>query len=1071
MQKAVFGAIVFLSMMSTAFGRQVWLAGESFNPDPNEEVTVYVQTDTPLWGMWLFPTVEGDATITSTMNWEDCNDFGWSPGWGCEVDISPDGHSTNFGAIQFAGDANGVVGYFKFIYHGGQVSVSITGDAFDAAWNRVDVSTESIVFGQPQPSASVPAPQNTVAGGATTTTGAIVATGTSSTITSPRYSRSPTGGNSLHFGYSARNTVAAMQWPTAEMVLQGTTACLSQDFSSMYSNSYIVYDANAVLTDNTVWDRDVVLNATVFVEGCLLAIKPGVTIYISPDSGGIIVRNGGALSANGTNEEPVYFLPFPGEVYSCAIEMQTTASPASAISYCYIEGAWSAVWINNCRLEQPLEQITTWDCFIGIYEEGPNLTDIINNELINSREAGAEIYLTHVNDPIDPNLCSSDTHILIEHNTIFGWNNYLGYGQQSGLSLHGATEPNKAGWVLMADNLIGRSLGFAIYMPDGWIACPGKFNHGYFDNMFIDYADWLTDEPWNEFNPQYVTGWPFATYEWPYFLTPDSNFIDAGAMTVEETGYLVGQTTDSSGTPDVNMADIGHHYNFGGYVNAGVNPHRADFNFDLGVDANDLLLFSRQWLATPATQGYDARMEFIDANRIDFRDLATFALNWRKRFAPIPADIAPTFDHDPNNIKGTVNVSIPVQDGVYRAILLLDGKEAAEFESIWEGPHVLLDTRKYANGPHKVKTVYVCEGDRIFITSPIEVTFSNELSFMNRPTGFEVGRDYCVYAISEPNSYVFRLYDVNDTVISEQDCNNGISVHLPASTFKEDSLLFTAEILCNYISSENDILRFASMQTKEGDSAYRYHLPEKFDASNSTKYRDAQILISINGKDEEGNGPAFWHSCLEAARHQRMKIVLLTSELCTWANVSYCIGLPNVKLWYHYGHGDYYVKHDGIVGYRQWIQIGKDKLFSYLCKDVSPGTPYQDLGLENEAMYSIRSLGADAVQKLVWVQFDSCCSARTYEFPDWLGIQRVSQYEWSDRAFIGWRFPIDNGYDYSMFEIQYWESLEGGNTLNEAYTAGVSGDGASAGPNFRVYGVGGDCWQMVHFDHPSIIHY
>jgi hypothetical protein len=112
----------------------VWLVYDgNMMPNYGDEITVSIHSDANLFMMEAIVTVSGDANITSAMNESDCNNFGWDNGWDSNPYIDPTGWVEIFGLSLesfFNGtDLNGTVGYLKFRYYGGQVSVSITADS------------------------------------------------------------------------------------------------------------------------------------------------------------------------------------------------------------------------------------------------------------------------------------------------------------------------------------------------------------------------------------------------------------------------------------------------------------------------------------------------------------------------------------------------------------------------------------------------------------------------------------------------------------------------------------------------------------------------------------------------------------------------------------------------------------------------------------------------------------------------------------------------------------------------------------------------------------------------------
>lgn len=151
--------------------------------------------------------------------------------------------------------------------------------------------------------------------------------------------------------------------------------------------NYIEISPGTIINTNTIWDSNVLLLGCVEVNNAMLIIKPGVEVKISPyyEDGSIIVRNNGCLIANGTPDRMICFSPtywFPYSGYGCAIKLEETASPLCEISYCQIYCAEIGILSLNNRLENPIHDNSIWDCIIGIAQDGPMLTDVVNNEIL-----------------------------------------------------------------------------------------------------------------------------------------------------------------------------------------------------------------------------------------------------------------------------------------------------------------------------------------------------------------------------------------------------------------------------------------------------------------------------------------------------------------------------------------------------------------------------------------------------------------------------------------------------------------------------------------------------------------
>jgi parallel beta-helix repeat protein len=128
----------------------IWLVYDgNMMPAYGDEITVYIHSDPTLFCMEPAIEVAGDANITTAMSEADCNNFGWDNGWNSDPYIDPAGWLYLSG-VSFGGVVNGAVGYFKFRYYSGEVTVSITEDscAYDANLAPVLFSGQPLLFGR-----------------------------------------------------------------------------------------------------------------------------------------------------------------------------------------------------------------------------------------------------------------------------------------------------------------------------------------------------------------------------------------------------------------------------------------------------------------------------------------------------------------------------------------------------------------------------------------------------------------------------------------------------------------------------------------------------------------------------------------------------------------------------------------------------------------------------------------------------------------------------------------------------------------------------------------------------------
>jgi uncharacterized repeat protein (TIGR01451 family) len=129
----------------------IWLVYDgNMTPNSGDEITVYIHSDPMLLCMGTVVEVVGDANITTAMSEADCNSFGWDNDWNSDPYIDPSGWLCING-VSWECVVNGTVGYFKFRYNTGEVTVSIMEEscAYDANYLPVLFSLQPLIFGDP----------------------------------------------------------------------------------------------------------------------------------------------------------------------------------------------------------------------------------------------------------------------------------------------------------------------------------------------------------------------------------------------------------------------------------------------------------------------------------------------------------------------------------------------------------------------------------------------------------------------------------------------------------------------------------------------------------------------------------------------------------------------------------------------------------------------------------------------------------------------------------------------------------------------------------------------------------
>jgi len=614
-------AVLFTVLFSCAASAGVVsLIADTATPLPEEEVTVWVYSEDPLFCLAMGVYVTGDATITAAMGEADCADYGWDNGWNSDAYIDPSGWLALSG-VRWAADAVGVVSYFKFRYHSGQVAVYIDQDYCDAfGWDgnstpHSTFSTDTLLFGEPE-SLSVE---------------------TSLAVRpekpAPQLISCPAGESLLPQSFTPRDILL-----TAEQSENGEL-----QLNELDSDPTVIY-VSSDITTNQIWTADNIYYVTTNVQvQALLVIEPDTTVVFDY-YGALIVNNGGTLLSVGRPDQPIIYTaadPYGWGDYEYAIYVQETASPATKIVYSYIECAFIAIRTDNIRLDNPIENNILFYNNCGILEYGTQHTDIINNLIAfgfnwNYYSYAIKVYMESQTGG------DAESVVLIQNNTCDDFD--------YGVTIHGTDIQADAGTVLLKNNIVSGSYEVGLNLVDDYMLAIVA-NNGYYNNAAN--KNWVFDE----YDPVQATTLPYMAgtlwYE-GYHLSQTSPFVNAGAEYIEQT-RLIGMTTDTADQPDSGMVDLGYHYPNWNYANAGTGLAASDFNEDGIADTADLLALLSQWLenVTPGATG-----DLHEDGQINLADFTLFAENWQKTQGY--PNISFTVDQNPNNTGGILTLSANV---------------------------------------------------------------------------------------------------------------------------------------------------------------------------------------------------------------------------------------------------------------------------------------------------------------------------------------------------------------------------------------------------------------------------
>jgi hypothetical protein len=291
-------------------------------------------------------------------------------------------------------------------------------------------------------------------------------------------------------------------------------------------HSRTVIDINSDITSNQIWTAD---NTYHIIEDvnvqALLVIEPGTVIGFAAAKA-MFVNNGGALISVGTPNEPVIYTsdsgtPSYGDYY-CPMCIEQTASDNTKIIYSYIEYAYAGIITLNKELNSNIENNCFYSNVYGIIEHGIEHTDIQNNLIFGSYYSGIEIFMESAAGQADAN-----SRIIIENNT-------CDYYQDNGITVHGVEDANKAGLVVLNNNIVSGSYQYGLALVDDYMSAIVA-NTGYFDNT--NDKNWAFDED----NPIFETAVPYETGTGILplcYLKQDCNFIDAGNKYIQQTSII-----------------------------------------------------------------------------------------------------------------------------------------------------------------------------------------------------------------------------------------------------------------------------------------------------------------------------------------------------------------------------------------------------------------------------------------------------------------------------------------------------------------------------------------------------
>ncbi|MHB0946140.1 MAG: right-handed parallel beta-helix repeat-containing protein [Sedimentisphaerales bacterium] len=912
-------AILFIFSNLSSGG--ISFVGEGYIPEPNEEITLQIQTDTPLFAMGAAIYVVGDANITGGMCEADCNNFGWDNGWSSDPYIDDANGFIYLSGVRWASDANGIIGYIKFRYNSGQVSVYVDQENSVAfSWDAngcqyVPFSTDTFLFGEPDPndsSQSENSLEENISAAEVNDVNLPFGSLLRQAQQEPRghLMRCPVDSNSLNNS----ETVSKSFWKTLDNRnfqnnIMSELAAEDGGGQSLMDSEPSIIEINSDITTNQIWTANNVYYVTTPINvQALLVIEPGTIIMFSDADEyydcALYVNNGGTLISKGTPDKPIVytcdFLYFkePKEIgcywqyveasgkYSfCPIFIERTASTATTVTYNFIEGGNYGILTDNISLDHPIENNYLSGNFYGIFEGGTRHTDIINNLCFYNFGIGIEVYL-----PDENGIGDANSHILIQNNTCDRF-------QNQGIYIHGVMDANQAGTVMLINNIVTESYWHGLYLCD-----PGEYVVAFVSNT--GYGSNRMNKNWEfeEYNPVEVNDSPYnygnTPYEW-FYLEPNCAFIDAGLEYIEQSP-LIGTTTDINSLPDCNKIDIGFHYPNWDYSNANTGFAISDFNKDTITDYEDLYTLTANWLDTvePNSNG-----DLNGDETVNFKDFALFANSWKKIHGyPSIAAFILSDTNDINNVNGSFDVDVNSSDFANGCdFIFMDGQLIAPMPEL--GGQITIDSYKFRNGIHDLKVVH-SGWSGITVSAEQPITFNNPIYCTDINDLFDIHNSYRINGLHDGNSALdVQITDINESVIwSDKYSGSDVNIVIPQS-------IFSSQMFCSLSITETEAMEMnaaigdESMTAMDsGSSGVSIDLTREF---NPADYTDLKAVIIMPDKDVyKPKKPAIL-ACAQAFQNRLGNTwAALYIHDVTPENLTNIYSRPSLKYIYWCGHGN-----------------------------------------------------------------------------------------------------------------------------------------------------------------------
>jgi hypothetical protein len=964
--KPILSALIVVGLALSVSAGTISLIPDNNNPDPNEEVTVYVQTDTPLFALGLGVYVLGDANITTAMSENDCNQYGWDNGWNSDPYIDPNGY-LYLNGVRWASDANGTIGYFKFrfnrwqtrVYIDQENSCSIGWDGQNPSYN-VPFSTEVLSFGEPDPNEP----------------------------------------NEVNYTPSAEDIArqqAIIQQRLEEMQSRLHT-CPSggREQLSLRLDELTELDSMGARTISGYerWNSDVDIDGTIIVDGLLEIVPEEEQLFITRLSGGIHVRNG-TIRILGVPSKEVVLISTDGS-QGPLIYIDANSSTQSVIQNCIFYDAWwdydpqTALYINNKNIKAINNCQFLW-FDTGLWEYGPNLTTEIGNNVFYGNNYAMDLHMGGSQQPNDK------THCIVKYNTF----NYNGYG----LMITASED---------SDNQQSSEIGFVEVIGNHFTECylglsfwSGDIYRNVKDNCY-----WSNDYDWNlvdfsdQLHPVFESSNPYVespSEDWYWYLRNDACSVSSGTESILQNPEFACSTVFSNHTPRSGSMSLGAGKPLWSYSNAGTITLKSDFNNDNQVDLKDLYTLAFYWLSN------EEEPDLNNDDIVNFSDYATFASEISKTSSD--PNVYLVLNGDANS--GSINVSVNGTNQGSELYLFVNGrykdvipKDVGNFE---------LETFEQPSGKIEIKVAVVdINTANTVLLDNVSVDCNGWISSLVKDDYFDDNTPYRIQ--SKP---VDATIEFKNTITGQLVASYAFAGDIIINDFSQISML------ADFTLSENNqqFLMMDGMESTESESSW-WNWTIGHGCNKDLLTYQAKVVVSIpkwfSSLSELYRKDALLELCKDLET-RNVPYFMLFRGYATSKNIKDAvIGNPYTRMWFHTGPGYDLVVYPPTIT-NSYLTLADGRMFTRLAKsytehnlavpqDYVRSPDWVETGANEFGIYLRNS------NKIKISFIDSCCSNRTNDWAKALG----AYYGNSNQIMIGWKVASFGGYEYPSFLEQFF---------------------------------------------------